>query len=278
MFDTIIGVDELAARLEDADWLIFDVRHLLADLNAGRRLYEQAHLPGAFFADVEHDLSGAKTGSNGRHPLPVPDAFAAFLRKRGASERTQIVAYDGGGDMFAARFWFVTRYIGHRAVAVLDGGYAAWVRAGKPTTSQRPSFRTGGDLGARTQSELLVDVDRVLASLPDRDLQLLDARGADRFAGENETIDPVGGHIPGARNRSFRFNFAADGHFKAPGLLRAEFAALGIPPERLVHQCGSGVSATVNMLAMEIAGLSSGRIYPGSWSEWCADPHRPIER
>lgn len=278
MFETIVSVDETARRLDDADWLIFDVRHLLADLDAGRRMYEAEHLPGAFFADLERDVSGPKTGTNGRHPFPDAERFAAFLRERGANESTQIVAYDAGGDMFAARFWLVTRYIGHRAVAVLDGGFKAWIEAGQPTTAQPAAPRRPGNLRANPQPQLLVNADAVLASLPNRSLELVDARGADRFAGQNETIDPVGGHIPGARNRPFRLNFAEDGRFKNPDLLREEFTALNVSPERLVHQCGSGVSAAVNMLAMEIAGVPSGRVYPGSWSEWCSEPSRPVER
>lgn len=277
MAGTIVGVPELASHLGDAAWTIVDCRHLLQDFDAGRRMYEAAHIPGAFFAHGEDDLAGPKTGSNGRHPMPDPERFAAFLRELGVNEDTQIVAYDAGADMWAARFWYVCKYIGHENVAVLDGGFAAWSAMGKPVSAQVPQRPKTGTIAAHPRSEIAVDANAVLESLQSRSFSLLDARGADRFAGQNETIDPVGGHIPGAINRPFRSNYAGPlGQFKPPQVLREEFDALGIPAQRLVHQCGSGVSAAVNMLAMEIAGLSGTRLYPGSWSEWCADRSRPM--
>lgn len=277
MKQTIVSVNELAAHLGDPQWVIVDCRHLLQDFDAGRRLYEAAHIPGAFFASAEEDLAGPKTGSNGRHPLPDPERFAAFLHELGVNDDTQLVAYDAGGDMFAARFWFLARYIGHDAVAVLDGGFFAWSSMGKPIATQVPVRPGNGTITARPRPESAVNAGDVLRSLATRKFALLDARGADRFAGQNETIDPIGGHIPGAINRPYRANYTGPfGQFKPPAQLREEFEALGIPPERIVHQCGSGVSATVNMLAMEMAGLGGTRLYPGSWSEWVADPSRPI--
>lgn len=277
MFSTIATVDDLAAHLNDPAWVIVDCRHLLQDFNAGRRMYEAAHIPGAFFAHGEDDLAGEKTGSNGRHPMPDPQRFAAFLRELGVNDDTQILAYDAGADMWAARFWYVCRYIGHDAVAVLDGGFAAWSGMGKPVTAQIPDKPGNGTMTPRVRPELAVNADDVLQSLQSKAFALLDARGPDRFRGENETIDPLGGHIPGALNRPFRSNYTGPlGQFKKPDALRAEFEALGTPPERLVHQCGSGVSAAVNLLAMEIAGMHGARLYPGSWSEWCADPSRPM--
>lgn len=277
MFQTIVSVDELLRHLNDPDWVIVDCRHLLQDFGAGRRLYDAVHIPGAFFASAEDDLAGPKTGKNGRHPMPDPERFAAFLRELGVNDNTQIVAYDAGADMFAARFWFLTRFIGHDAVAVLDGGFAAWAGTGKPVTTQEPVRPRNGTIQARPRRESAVDVEAVLASLEDRSFTLLDARAPDRFAGQNETIDPIGGHIPGAVNRPFRSNFTGPlGLLKPAEQLRAEFEALGIAPEQLVHQCGSGVSAAVNLLAMEHAGLRGARLYPGSWSEWCADPSRPM--
>jgi thiosulfate/3-mercaptopyruvate sulfurtransferase len=278
VFQTIVSVDELLRHLNDPDWVIVDCRHLLQDFGAGRRLYDAVHIPGAFFASVEEDLAGPKTGKNGRHPMPDPERFAAFLRELGVNDNTQIVAYDAGADMFAARFWFLTRYIGHDAVAVLDGGFAAWAGTGKPITTQEPVRPRNGTIQARPRHESAVDVDAVLASLANRSFTLLDARAPDRFAGQNETIDPIGGHIPGAVNRPFRTNFTGPlGLLKPAEQLREEFEALGIAPEQLVHQCGSGVSAAVNLLAMEHAGLRGARLYPGSWSEWCADPARPMK-
>lgn len=279
MFETIVSADELARHLNDPRWVIVDCRHLLQDFSAGRRLYDAVHIPGAFFASVENDLSGPKTGTNGRHPLPDPEAFATFLRELGVSDETQIVAYDAGADMFAARFWFLAQYIGHDAVAILDGGFNAWTGMGKPVTTEEPVKPRNGSIQARPRTERAVDVDAVLKSLEDRSFTLLDARGPDRFAGMNETIDPIGGHIPGAINRPFRTNFTGPlGQLKSAEQLRAEFEEIGVAPDRLVHQCGSGVSAAVNYLAMKHAGLEGHRLYPGSWSEWCADPSRPMNK
>ncbi len=275
-YTTLIDAHALASHLDDPRFVIVDCRHTLADFSAGRRMYDEAHLPGAVFADMEHNLSGEKTGRNGRHPLPDPESFAAFLRGIGVSAQTQLVAYDAGADMFAARFWLLCRWIGHDAVAVLDGGLAAWDAAGLPTTAAAPAPRAPGDLRVALRSQLIVDADYVLAHLRDDAMRLLDARGADRFAGENETIDPVAGHIPGARNRPFKTNFSADARFKPADELRAAFGAYG-DPAAIVHQCGSGVSAAANLLAMERAGLTGSRVYAGSWSEWVADPSHPVE-
>lgn len=275
-FTTLISPQDLRARLDDAQLLVVDCRHSLADFSLGKRLYDEAHVPGAFFADVESDLAGEHTGTNGRHPMPDPQTFVRFLRALGAGAATQIVAYDAGGDMFAARFWFLCRWIGHDAVTVLDGGFAAWQRLGYPVTAAPAQTPREGTLAARVRPEMVVDAAYVLAHLNDPSMQLVDARAADRFAGQNETIDPVGGHIPGARNRWFKRNFNDDGTFKSPDALRAEFAADGLEPQRVVHQCGSGVSAAANEFAMAIAGLEGSRLYGGSWSEWIADPAHPV--
>jgi len=273
---TIVSVEELAAHLNDPAWVIVDCRHSLQDFSAGRRAYAQAHIPGAFFAHVETELAGKKTGANGRHPLPDPAQFASFLRELGVHRSTQIIAYDAGADMFAARFWFLCRHAGHDAVAILDGGLGAWVAAGKQVSAQEPPRPQNGTIAASPRHEMIVDAQAVLASLEDATLTLLDARAADRFAGQNETIDPVAGHIPGALNRPFKQNFDERGMFKPPAQLREEYEQLDVHPKRLVHQCGSGVSSAVNLLAMEIAGIEGSRLYPGSWSEWIADPARPV--
>ncbi|HEY1656638.1 MAG TPA: sulfurtransferase [Candidatus Tumulicola sp.] len=275
-FTTLIAPETLAEHLEDPRYVVVDCRHSLADFEVGKRLYDESHVPGAFFADVETDLAGAKTGANGRHPMPAPADFARFLRALGASADTQLVAYDAGGDMFAARFWFLSRWIGHAAVAVLDGGFAAWRAAGYPVTAAPAQPRREGTLAAEVHPELLVDASYVLAHLNDPAVQILDARAEDRFAGQNETIDPVAGHIPGAVNRWFKRNFNPDGTFKSRETLRAEFAAQGLDPRRVVHQCGSGVSSAANDLAMVHAGLAGSRLYGGSWSEWVADRSRPV--
>ncbi|HET9096636.1 MAG TPA: sulfurtransferase, partial [Candidatus Baltobacteraceae bacterium] len=269
--------DQVYAHLNDAAWVIVDCRHLLQDFDAGRRMYDAAHIPGAFFVSAEDDAAGPKTGTNGRHPLPDPQRFAGFLRELGVNADTQLIAYDAGADMWAARFWYVCRYIGHDAVAVLDGGFAAWTGMGKPITAQPPERPGNGTITPRPRTDLVVDANDVLQSLEGKTFSLIDARGADRFNGKNETVDPVGGHIPGAINRPFRSNYTGPfGQFKRPDELRAEFEAIGIPPQRIVHQCGSGVSAAVNLLGMEIAGMPGTRLYPGSWSEWSADRSRPM--
>ncbi|MGZ3551636.1 MAG: sulfurtransferase [Vulcanimicrobiaceae bacterium] len=278
MFTTIVAPEELVRHLDDPAWIVVDCRHVLQDFSAGRKAYDAGHIPGAFFASVEEDLAGEKTGTNGRHPMPEPVTFAQFLRSIGVNDETQLVAYDAGADMFAARLWFLTKWIGHDRVAVLDGGLAAWRACGYPVSTDAHAVRAPGTLVPRVRTEAAVAVEHVLANLDSNEFELLDARASDRFAGENETIDPVAGHIPGASNRWFKQNFDDNGRLKSREALRAEFEALGIAPERVVHQCGSGVSAAVNALAMEHAGLPGWRVYPGSWSEWCADPKRPIAR
>ncbi len=268
MFDTIVSIREVAERRADPRLILVDCRHGLADFTAGRRAYDEAHLPGAFFADTETDLAGEKTGTNGRHPLPDRDAFVAFLRRNGVNDDTQLVAYDAGADMFAARFWFLMRWIGHEAVAVLDGGYAAWTEAGYPVKADLPQ-REPGAISARNPLDGTLDADALQAS----DVVLLDARAGERFRGEVEPIDPVAGHIPGARNRWFKENFDESGSWKSPEQLRGELEEHG-SPDRIVHYCGSGVSAAVNLLAYKRAGLHGTRAYPGGWSEWCADRSR----
>ena len=258
--------------------IIFDVRHDLADPAYGRKAYAAGHVPGAFFLDVENELSGARTGSNGRHPLPDPETFAALLRSYGVDKDSEIVAYDDAGGMYAARLWWLLRWIGHDIVVVLDGGFTAWLAdelALETTEPPRPapgSITVGQLAKTVSAAELLTEIDapRWL---------IVDARSPERFRGENETIDPVGGHIPGARNRFFRDNLTPDGRFKPPAQLAAEWRALTEPrmPSEVVCQCGSGITACVNLLALEIAGLPGARLYPGSWSEWCADPERPVE-
>jgi thiosulfate/3-mercaptopyruvate sulfurtransferase len=275
-WNTVIDAASLAEVIDSPDVTVIDCRHSLADFALGKRSYDEGHLPGAFFADVEYDLAGEKNGKNGRHPMPDPDEFAAFLRSLGVDEDTQLVAYDAGADMFAARFWFLCRWIGHEAVAVLDGGIAAWRDAGYPLSTEAHVPVEEGNIAADVRPEMVVDAGYVSDRLNSDAMQLLDARAEDRFAGQNETVDPVAGHIPGARSRFFKHNYTAEGRWKSPETLRAEFVELEIDPELVVHQCGSGVSAAVNELAMAHAGFEPARIYGGSWSEWIADPSRPI--
>lgn len=276
MYRTVISPKALHEHLDDPSYVVVDCRHALADFSLGRRQYDEGHVPGAFFAGVEEDLAGARTGANGRHPLPEAETFARFLRGMGVNDDSQIVAYDAGGDMFAPRVWFLARWIGHDAVAILDGGFAAWQRHGYPVSAAPSQDAPEGNLVARVREHYLVDAAYVHAHIDDARMQLVDGRASDRFAGRNETIDPIAGHIPGALNRWFKDSFNEDGTLKSPEELRAEFEGRGLDPSRVVHQCGSGVSAAANQLAMEHAGLTGSRIYGGSWSEWITDPSRPI--
>jgi thiosulfate/3-mercaptopyruvate sulfurtransferase len=278
MFTTLVSAGELAAHLDDPHWIVFDCRHDLTDTEMGCRAYAQSHIRGARFVHLDEDLSGAKTGVNGRHPLPDPAQFCARLAALGMNNGMQVVAYDASGGFYAARLWWMLRWIGHCKVAVLDGGWNAWTDAGLPVSSQFPRYSAGVFTGAARGCT--VDAHAVENALGKPDLRLIDARSPDRFRGENETLDPVGGHIPGALNRFFKENLAPDGCFKAAADLKREFALLlgGVTPEKVVHQCGSGVTACHNLLAMEIAGLNGSRLYPGSWSEWCSDPRRPVTR
>jgi thiosulfate/3-mercaptopyruvate sulfurtransferase len=266
----------LAQHLDDPDWVVFDCRHDLADPGRGRADYLTSHIPGARFVHLDDDLSGPRNGSNGRHPLPDPSVLAEKLGRAGVDSGKQVVAYDAQGGLFAARLWWLLRWLGHLPVAVLDGGWNQWTAERRPQTADLPAPRAVQFSGQADDN--WVDARFVLASLGEPGSVLLDARAPDRFRGQNETLDPVGGRIPGARNRFFRDNLDAKGCFKPPQMLAAELAAAlgGARPERSVHYCGSGVSAAHNLLAMEIAGLRGARLYPGSWSEWCADPLRPV--
>lgn len=273
---TLVDDADLAAHLDDPDWRVFDCRHLLNDPEAGSRAYAAGHLPGAFFLHLDRDLSGLTTGRNGRHPLPDPLRLTATLSLAGVSATTQVVAYDDSGGMFACRLWWLLRWLGHDQVAVLDGGLARWLANGRPLTSDPP--RSSPGVMTVAQRDWVVSGDEVLADLPVGRFCLVDARSPDRFRGENETLDRVGGHIPGARNRFFRDNLDADGCFRPTAELRREFLTVlaGRSPQEVVMSCGSGVTACHNLLAMEIAGLSGARLYAGSWSEWCGDPARPV--
>ncbi len=278
---TLVSAADLAAHLDDPAWVVVDCRHDLMNLAAGREAYAAGHIRNARFADLETALSGPKRGPDGvfrgRHPLPGRADLVASLRALGIGDDTQVVAYDAHGGMFAARLWWLLRWVGHARAAVLDGGLAAWQAQGLPLATEVPS-PAPGKLTERAPLVSALSVGELLAQLGNGALTVVDARAPDRFLGENETIDPVGGHIPGARNRFFKDNLQADGRFKDPAALRAELAALVDDPATAVMQCGSGVTACHNLLALELAGLPGAALYPGSWSEWCADPARPVAR
>jgi thiosulfate/3-mercaptopyruvate sulfurtransferase len=272
--NALVSVDQLAANPQ---WRIFDCRHDLKNTEYGRQGYAHGHIPGALFLHLDDDLSGVMNGRNGRHPLPDIDDFARRMTRCGVDATTQVVAYDNEGGMFASRLWWMLRWMGHDKVAVLDGGLAGWKRSKRALEVAVPTIEPR-NFKASPQ-DMAVDVDQVLADLGTEWMLIVDARSPDRFRGENETLDPVGGHIPGAVNRFYGDNLVgADGLFKPAEQLRAEFLALltGRPAAQVVQQCGSGVTACHNLLAMELAGLSGSRLYPGSWSEWCADPSRPV--
>lgn len=278
-FGTLISVAALEKAIEAGTVVVFDCRHDLMNKTIGGESYARSHLPGARFAHVDRDLAGPLTGKNGRHPLPDRDTFVAWLGRMGVSNATQVVAYDSGGGMYAARMWWMLRHwLGHAKVAVLDGGWDAWVKTGHPVTADVPVPVPATFVPKTTNAT--VDTATILAHLGKGDMRIVDARAADRFRGENETMDPVGGHIPGAVNHFFRANLDAMGFFKTPAELRAGFAPAlaGTKPEQIVHQCGSGITAAHNLFAMEVAGITGTKLYPGSWSEWCADPARPVEK
>ena len=270
---TLVSTGELAANL--AKWRVFDCRHDLAKPELGEQQYREGHIQGALFAHLERDLSGKKTGRNGRHPLPDPQDFEKWLEKTGLTPKDQVVCYDAGPGSMAARLWWMLRWIGHDKVAVLDGGLAKWTREGRPLTVDVPIF-TPLNYPLKVRKALAVDVHGVEQSKA----LLLDARAPARYRGEQEPIDPVAGRIPGAKNRFNMDNVSAQGTFKPAEDLKKDFESVlqGKSPSDVVHYCGSGVSACHNLLAMEIAGLKGGKLYAGSWSEWSADHKRPQER
>lgn len=276
----LIDTTRLDEHLQDPGWIVFDCRHDLMDTEKGARVYGEGHIPGAFFAPVDTALSGTKTGANGRHPLPVAEDFASFLNGHGVTADTRIVAYDDVGGQYAARLWWLARWIGLRQVMVLDGGLPKWIAEGRRLATDQPAPRGAGTVVARPDATRVRTAADVLAGLNASESLVLDARAAERFRGEVEPIDKVAGRIPSARNRFFKANLKADLTLRAPDELRREFEALlgGVRPEDVVHQCGSGITACANLLAMEHAGLGGSKLYAGSWSEWIADPLRPIAR
>jgi len=277
MFDKLVSVDALAAHSEDPTWRVFDCRHDLQNIEYGIQAYAKGHIPGALFLHLDRDLSGEKTGGNGRHPLPEIATFATRMSACGVGAGTQVVAYDNESGIFAARLWWMLRWLGHDNVAVLDGGLPGWRRARLPLELEVRNV-PAAQFVPQPRDEIVATAE-VLAKLHAPDMLILDARSEERYAGENETLDPVGGHIPGALNRFYFDNLDDAGcFFKPVDELRAEYKNLldGSDPQSVVQQCGSGVTACHNLLAMEVAGLPGSKLYVGSWSEWCSDPARPV--
>jgi len=272
--NTIVATEALARHPE---WRVFDCRHDLGKPELGEQLYGQSHIPGARYAHLDRDLSAPKTGKNGRHPLPDPATFIAWLGAQGLKPADQVVCYDGGNGSMAARLWWMLRWVGHDAVAVLDGGFAKWTKEGRPVTAEVPAF-AATEYPGKVRAGMAVDADHVLRNLGKQ--AVVDARAPVRWRGEKEPIDPEAGRIPGSLNRFNSDNLTPEGVHKGAAELRKEFETLlgGRPAGEVAHSCGSGVAACHNLLAMEIAGLKGGKLYAGSWSEWIADPARPRER
>jgi thiosulfate/3-mercaptopyruvate sulfurtransferase len=278
-FQTLVTADELRALTRGhAPLVVLDTSFDLADTAAGERSYREGHVPGAHYAHVDRDLSAPKTGRNGRHPLPAREDFAIRVGAWGITPAAQVVVYDRQQAMFAVRAWWMLRWLGHAAVAVLDGGLAAWQAAGGPLEQAVPALAPQPPYPLRDSLVPLIEAPALAAQLGR--LRVVDARAPERYRGEVEPLDAQAGHIPGAANRFFKDNLDANGRFKPREQLRAEWAPIVGSREaaELVHHCGSGVTACHNLLAMELAGLGTGTLYAGSWSEWSADPSRPLAR
>ena len=281
---TLIEPAALAAHLADPDWAIVDCRFDLARPEWGARAWAAGHIPNALYAHLDRDLSGPRTALTGRHPLPAIAALTATFGRWGIDKEVQVVAYDQGAGAYAARLWWLLRWLGHEQVAVLDGGFAAWERAGlaleTAATARAPRRFTAAPAAGLVVTTAALAQAVAAGALTRGELTLVDARSADRFAGQNETLDPVAGHIPGARNHPFSGNLDAHGRFlSAPELRRCWADSLRErPAATLIAMCGSGVTACHNLLALEAAGLAGARLYAGSWSEWIRDPARPVAR
>lgn len=293
--NTLISAEDLARlKASGKPLMVFDCSFDLMKPSSGHTQYLEAHIPGAVFADLDKNLSAphgtpGETGqvatsvqaaSGGRHPLPTRERFAAWLSSVGFSNEMQAVIYDRNQANYCGRLWWMLRWAGHDAVAVLDGGLQAWQAAGHSISSGEEPRHFQSNFELSEPLETLKTAAQVEAELGLPTQTLIDARAPARYRGEVEPMDPVAGHIPGALNRPFSSNIAADGRFKPAALLKAEFEELlaGRDPATVVHQCGSGVSATPNVLAMRIAGFAPTALFAGSWSEWCSQPSRPVER
>jgi thiosulfate/3-mercaptopyruvate sulfurtransferase len=274
---TLISTAVLAARLDDPAFAIVDCRFRLDDVAWGEREYTAAHVPGAAYAHLDRDLSGPKTGANGRHPLPDSDALKATLGRLGIASGVQVVAYDQDDGMYASRLWWLLRSMGHDAVAVVDGGLKKWSAEGRPTASG-PVTRPPRAFDGSPRPGMAVDAAGVASLAGKPEWRLVDARAPERYRGETEPLDKTPGHIPGAVNHFFQWNLDESGTFKSPEALRARLSeSLGdVPPDHLICYCGSGVTTCHNLLALEHAGFKGAMLYPGSWSEWSSDPSRPV--
>jgi len=279
-YTTLISTETVAQHLNDPDWAIIDCRFSLAEPAAGRQKYHEAHIPGAVYAHLDEDLSGPIIpGKTGRHPLPAIETFAATLSAWGIDAQTQVVAYDDAAGMVAGRLWAMLRWLGHDAVAVLDGDFRHWSKEGRPVTSGTEQ-RAPRTFVAQPHPAMHASADEVMANLQEQKYKVFDARDERRYHGEKNPLDPAAGHIPGAFSAFYAHNLDANGKFLAPEILRERYTKLlgDAKPEACIFYCGSGVSANHDLLAMEHAGLGRGaRVYIGSWSDWASDPTRPVE-
>jgi thiosulfate/3-mercaptopyruvate sulfurtransferase len=276
-YTSVVDADTLRQNLGSPEWRVIDCRYDLLRPDAGEKAYAEGHVAGAVYAHLERDLSGPKSSHSGRHPLPDPDGLAESFRRWGIDPDTQVVVYDANGGQYAGRLWWLARWLGHDNVALLDGGWQAALRAGLMTEA-RESTPARGRFVRTAPRQQVVDVAAVQDARTRSDWLIIDARAPDRYAGQNETIDPVGGHIPGAVNRFWQSNLRPDGCFKSAEQLRSEFATLlgNRAPTHVILQCGSGVTACHHQVAMQRAGIRGAMLYPGSWSQWISDPTRPI--
>jgi len=276
MFSTLINPEDLVKNLQNPDWVVFDCRFSLAEPDAGQLSYIQGHIPNARYVNLDHDLSSPKTATTGRHPLPNVDVFASKLSMWGVNKNTQVVIYDSAEGAFAARMWWMLRWLGHDAVALLNGGFERWQNEGHPVTAKLPDL-TPRQFIAQPNADMLIDADAVETARQAGKI-IIDARGPDRFAGQNETLDPIGGHVPSAINMPFMGNLAENKTFLSENELKDRFTQVfgQTPSEEVINMCGSGVTACHNLLAMEMIGMTDSKLYVGSWSDWITTPSRPV--
>ena len=274
---TLVDTETLSRHLDDPRWVVVDCRFSLADPGAGRRAYDVGHIPGARYAHIEEDLSSPVTSTSGRHPLPPPNTLAEKLGRWGIDKNKQVVVYDDTFGAMASRLWWLLRWLGHEAVALLDGGFPKWQREGRPVTDELPRVQPE-PFHPIINNALCVDSEQVQEMLRTRHGLLVDARADERFRGEVETIDKIAGHVPGAINMPYEDNLDFSGEFMSDEALREHYLATieNVLPTDVVQMCGSGVTACHNILAMEHAGLPGAKLYAGSWSEWITDPNRPV--
>ena len=277
-YTSLVSADELAQHINDPEWIVFDCRFTLTDPDSGYRAYLVNHIPGARYAHLNDDLSAEVTATSGRHPLPDPAVLAKKLGAWGVSSNTQVLVYDDSFGAMAGRMWWLLRWLGHDAVALLDGGIQRWTKQKHPLTSDLPVI-AAANFEAQPIKEMWVDAECIEKAMGSNECLIIDARSEERFSGEREPLDKVAGHIPGSVNFPFEDNLDIDSTFMSAEELRATYLDLlnGVDPSRVVHMCGSGVTACHSLIAMEHAGLKGARLYPGSWSEWITDPSRPVE-